>query len=60
MNEAETKQFEAAARLVWDADPAIRTEFLDDIGKFMAYKRALIAGRVSYYGRGRTVQTRAA
>ena len=60
MNEAATKQFEATAKAVWDSDPAIRAEFLDNFRIFLAYKRAVIAGQVSYHGRGKTVQTRAA
>ena len=60
MNETESKQFEAAARAVWNESAAIRAEFLDNFRIFLAYKRAMIAGQVSYHGRGKTVQTRAA
>ena len=59
MNEAETKQFEAAARQVWNENAAVRAEFLDNFGRFFSYKKAEAEGRVKYYGRGRTGQGRA-
>ena len=59
MNETEAKQFEAAARQVWDESPTIRAEFLGDFAIFAAYKKAAIEGRVKHYGRGRTGQGRA-
>ena len=59
MNETEAKQFEAAARQVWDESPTIRAEFLGDFAIFAAYKKAMLEGRVKHYGRGRAVQGRA-
>jgi hypothetical protein len=46
-NEKRAQPTEAELRKTWDADAALRAEFLGDFDSWSAYARALADGRIS-------------